>query len=447
MRGVFCMKCILPNRRRWAAVGGMVVCALCAVAQAQERSISGPATDEEIHSLVRDLGDPVYATRVFASRRLCAIGSEAHGALREAAGGDDVEAALRSKKLLATLDQVWFSGVEVRLEIAKRNFAWNEPIDLVVTLTNRSGHDARVPMETDPNKRDSLSADARQVADMLDVSEWLRVSGDRGREVELRVDDIADDSGVLSVVHERLGGGPSAMVPAGGQATIRVREFNRGWARYPLLDAGEYSMVMEYAPEWPDPVLAAHQVGRVTSNTLHVTVTRGAPEKVSRGGAEAEIEILRDGDTLVASLTNRTDQTMFVNTNRGTFPPFAEERWVLEQVGRRFEIPGDSKLGRTWADFDEAGLAAVEAGASIELARIGVAQLRRAFTDAGANVPPDGGTVVFGYFNSCNRQWQVREETSLAQDQNAPAVLRRPLPRKMLSARLSSNPLSAWGKP
>jgi hypothetical protein len=441
------MTCILPNRRRLAAVGCLVVCALCAVAQAQERSISGPATNEEIHALVRDLGDPVYATRVFASRRLCAIGSEAHGVLREAAGGDDVEAALRAKKLLATLDQVWFSGIEVRLDIAKRSFAWNEPVDLVVTLTNRSGHDARVPMETDPNKRDSMSADARQVADMLDVSEWLRVRGDGGREVELRVDEIADDSGVLSVVHERLDGGPSSVVPAGGQVTVRVRELNRGWARYPLLDAGEYSMVMEYAPEWLDPVLAANQVGRVTSNTLHVTVTRGAPETVSRGGAEAEIEIRRDGDTLVAMLTNRTDQTMFVNTNRGTSPPFAEERWVLEHDGRRFEIPSDSRLGRTWADFDEAGLAGVEAGASIELARIGVAQLRKALTDAGANVPPDGGTVVFGYVNLCNRQWQTREETNLAQDENAPAVLRRPLPRKMLSTRLSSGPLSAWGKP
>jgi hypothetical protein len=89
----------------------------------------------------------------------------------------------------------------------------------------------------------------------------------------------------------------------------------------------------------------------------------------------------------------------------------------------------------------------VEAGASIELARIGVAQLRRAFMDAGANVPPDGGTLVFRYANMCNRQWQVREQTNLVQNESAPAVLRRPLPRKVLSARLSSNPLSAWGEP
>jgi len=282
---------------------------------------------------------------------------------------------------------------------------------------------------------------------MLDMSEWLRVRGDGGREVELRVDEIADDPAVLSVVHQRLAGGPSSVVPAGGQVTVRVREFNRGWARYPLLDAGEYSMVMEYAPEWLDPVLAAHKVGRVTSNTLHVTVTRSAPETVSRGGAEAEIEIRRDRDTLIAALTNRTDQTLFVNTNSGTSPPFAEEQWVLEHDGRRFEIPSDAKSGRTWADFDEAGLAGVEAGASIELARIGVAQLRRAFMDAGANVPPDGGTLVFRYANMCNRQWQVREQTNLVQNESAPAVLRRPLPRKVLSARLSSNPLSAWGEP
>jgi len=435
------------NRRIPAAIACLIAFSSLAGAQAQDGSVVRTAADDDIRASIRELSDPVYATRVAATRRLCAIGGEAIGALREAADGNDVEASLRAKKLLSTLDQVWFSGVEVRLDIDKTSFAWNEPVDLTVTLTNRSLLDARVPFETSADKREPMSGDARQVADMLDVSEWLRVYGEGEREVELRVDDLGEDSEVLSVAHKRLDGGPSSVVPAGGQATVRVREFNRGWARYPLLDSGEYSIVLVYEPAWLDPVLAENNVGRVTSNLLRVTVTHGAPKSVSRGGAEAELEVSRDGDALVAALTNLTDRAVYVNTNFGTSPPFAEGRWVYELAGRRFEIPADSKAGRTWADFSEARLAVVEAGAPIELARIGAAQLRKAFADAGANVSLAGGVLSFGYANFCGRQWQLREEANLSREEGVPAVLKRRLPRKMLSTRLSGNPVSVWDNP
>ena len=58
---------------------------------AQEGSIVGPATEEEIQTLIGDLGDPSYSMRTFATRRLCSIGSAALGALRKAESGDDVD--------------------------------------------------------------------------------------------------------------------------------------------------------------------------------------------------------------------------------------------------------------------------------------------------------------------------------------------------------------------
>ncbi len=416
-------------------------------APAQERSIVGPATDDEIQLLIRDLGDPAFSKRTFATRRLCSIGSAALGALRGAANGEDAETSLRARKLLSTLSQVWFSGVEIRLDADKKRFEWNEPMALSVILTNRSAYESRIPMQSIDGDRNEGSTDAHQVAMMLDVSDWLRVQDANGREIELRVNDIADDPDVLSVVHERVDAGPSSVVPAGESVTLTAQDFNRGWARYPLLDAGEYTIVMNYAPEWLDPVLAANQVGRVSSNVLRVHVTRGAPEHVSRGGAEAEIEVRRDGDALVSALTNRTDQTLRVNLNFGSTAPFADGRWVLEREGQRTEIPGVSGAGRSWTDFSETKLVVVEPGASVELARIEIDRLRDSMIKAGAKAPLNEGAVTFVYSNLCDRQWQAREESHLAQDDNAPAVLKKPLPARILSTRLNSQPFSPWAIP
>ena len=68
--------------------------------------------------------------------------------LAAAAGGDDAEAALRARQVLDVLDRLWFAGAEVSLAVSKTRTAWNEPVDLHITVSNRSKYPTRVPSKS-----------------------------------------------------------------------------------------------------------------------------------------------------------------------------------------------------------------------------------------------------------------------------------------------------------
>src|SRR5262245_62080223 len=103
----------------------------------------GRGTDAEINALVTQLSDPSYAKRVGATRRLCAIGAPATEALTGAASGKDMETALRAKKILQALHNLWFSGVDVRLECSQQTFEWDHPIEIRLIMENRSNYPAQ----------------------------------------------------------------------------------------------------------------------------------------------------------------------------------------------------------------------------------------------------------------------------------------------------------------
>ncbi len=424
-------------------------CALPAVSNtshAQSGSAS-VASEAEIAALASRLSDPVYEKRIGATRRLCAIGPPAMEALKRIARADDMEAALRARKVIQALERLLFAGVEVRLESDRTSFGWDEPIELRIVLENKSRFPARVPFGIGTDRSVADSSDARQVASMVDASEWLRVKNSRGRDIELRVDEISDDFSVLQVIQERLTGGPISELAPGERAIVFVGSFNRGWARYPLLDEDTYVVTFGYVPEWTDPVLTEEKIGEVRSNTLLLHVAKGAPETVSRSGAQADLAVRRDHGDLVASITNRTDQSILVNTNYGVAAPFAEIQWVYERNGRRTAINAAPALGRNWSDFDPGRFLDLAAGATLELARIQPAELSRAVQQAGEDIDPGAGSVAVGYFNLCDRQWQLREQPNLDKDESAPEVLRKLLPRNLLSARLISQSLRAWNAP
>ena len=407
-----------------------------------ERPLLGPATENQIAALVRDLSNPSYDKRTFATRRLCAIGMPAAEALRKTVQGDDAESALRAKAVLDVLDGVMFAGVEVRLAFSKSRISWDEAADLSVTMVNRSKYPARLPFELDPARRQAVTEDARQVGDMLDLADYLRIRSPGGRKIELTVDDISSDPAVVAAVQQRLNGGPGSALGAGEEVTLTARAFNRGWARYMLLDDGAYTVVMEYVPEWEDGVLAAERVGRVVSNETTITVSTAAPQSVSRSGAEAALVVEREGSFLVASLTNQTDQVVLVNKNFGPSPPFAEGRWVWQLDGNSRDLPLVPKPNASWHDFDAALLVEVAPGKPIELARIELADMRRVLTQVGADVNDPRWTVHFAYMNLCNRAWQARQGSTLLGNEKAPAIFRTPLPRRILSAQCTSNPLT-----
>ena len=428
-------------------LAGALILPLAGVAAEGQNSLTAPATEEEMAALARDLGHPSYETRTFATRRLCAIGMPAAKTLRAVAGGDDVEAALRAKAILSVLDRLMFSGVQIRLSFTKTKIAWKQPVDLIITMTNRTDHPSRVPFELDAARPTAAADDARQVADMLDAAELLQMRAPGGGEIDLTVDDIAADPAVLAAVQERLGGGPSGLIRPGETVTIKAAAFNRGWARYRLLDPGTYTVVMEYAPKWGDDALTAQRVGRAISNQAKITITKGAPEAISRAGAEAALAVDRNGAFIVARLTNRTDQSMLVNKNLGSSAPFAQGLWVYESEGRRREVPVVAPSGASWHDFKPALLVEVQPGQSIELSRMAIGDLRRAFTEAGAKLDGRQWTVHFTYMSMCDRQWQIRQGSTLLGNPKAPPIFQTLVPRRILSTRHSSNRLAMPNTP
>lgn len=397
------------------------------------------AGGREIAALIKDLGNPSFATRTHATRRLCAIGMPAAAALRAAADGSNTETALRAQRILHVLDGLLFAGAEITLSLTPSRIDWDEAADLVITIVNTAPFPTKVPFVLDPEARQQAAPDARQVGDMLDVADWLSVRHFSGKAVQLHVDDIAADAGVLAAVERRLNGGPTSELGPGKTATITITGFNRGWARYPLLDEGEYTVILDYTPAWEDDLLASGRAGRVVSNKATMKVSRGAPEMVSRTGELADAILIRDGDELSAGITNRTDQPMLVNLNFGAVPPFAEGNWVYEHAGTYFEVPLGPKGRATWSDFKVDRVVSVAPGKSQELARISMDELRRSFAKAGADLTAEGWHVYFSYANAADRRWQSQQGAALRDDADVPAILQEPLSRHLTTIRISTN--------
>lgn len=405
-----------------------------------------PAPDlpsNDIAALIRDLSDRSYEVRTVATRRLCAIGAPAREMLEAAASGPDTEASIRAKRVLKIVGQLYFSGVDVSLSFVPPEAPWDSPVELRLTFTNQGQHPALVPFAL--GQMDNSNKDARQVGNMLDAAEWLHVRSPQGQEIDLRVDDITSDPAVNAEVQQRLKAGSSSILQSGQAAVLTVPAFNRGWARYPLIEQGEYSVSLRYDPTWEDEDLKAQGIGRVVSNSAKLTILSSAPPAVSRTGAEATLTLSVEGPILIARLTNRSDQVLHVNKNYGRGMPFAEGSWVYSFGDAFHEISASAKPSVHWTDFDTSLLVAVPPGETLEMAATEVGTLRQAFERAGADLSGGRWTVFFAYSNSCDRQWQMHEGQNPvdADGQRAPKVLPNPLPRRILSSRHVSNSLVA----
>ncbi|MCH8967089.1 MAG: hypothetical protein IID43_05385 [Planctomycetes bacterium] len=360
--------------------------------------------------------------------------------MKEAADGDDFEVALRARRLLFILDTLLFSGLKVELEASKRRFDWGEPIDLIVHLTNPTKHPARVPMELPDDVRRKSGPAERQVADMLDVAEYLTVLGPDGQPIDLHVDDINEDPKVFAAVEARIDGGPVSQVAPGAHEVLRVREFNRGWARYRLLRPGAYKIQLVYDPQWDDEEFRNAGVGRVTSNVLELVVESGAPDIVCEATQPARLRLTRSGDQAVVTLVNLQDVPVYVNLNLGAdaAPPFAQLRWYVacadvEESASPIVHQAVGPLG-----FSHDRIKEVPPGGSIEVGRIAVAEL--AGTEFLRKIgDPCGCAVSASYVNLTDIIWQRTQAADWLGNPNAPNVLRKPLPRRVLATRLRSN--------
>jgi len=413
--------------------------------------LGGPPPDrsdrvspEGIAKFVAGLGDASYDTRTVAFRQLCVIGVDAREALEKAAEGSDAEASIRATQILSIFEQLLFAGCEVTIEFSKQDIAWTDPVDLRITIVNHSRYEAQIPFDRPGGSKPTLEGDARQVADMLDASELVRVRAGDGRELELRMDDIAGDEQVAQALQSRLDIHTTSSLAAGETVHITIREFNRGWARYAMLDAGEYTVVLDYTPEWQDSALLVARAGRVVSNIARLKIRDGAPPNISRGGSQPGIVVEQVADAFIAKIENRTDQPVVVNANFGGSAPFADGRWTVESDEHRIDVGALTQIAPTWKDFAAEKLLKVAPGATVELSRVPVAKLCQASKEA-APGGSTGWTVRFAYSNLCDRNWQVRQGDSFAKDAQVPAVLKQPLSRRLLNTRIISErvPLSS----
>jgi len=411
-----------------------------------ESALQGRPSEVEIADWVRDLGNPSYDVRTVATQRLTAVGVRARRPLEAAAAGTDYETVLRAKQLLETFDRVLFAGVEVSLALSEPKIAWNQSVDLLVTLTNRSEYPARVPFGSLPNSNtnsEAVETDAQQVGRVLDMADWLKVRDPNGMEVDLRVDDISADLAVVAAVQARLSNAPTAHLEPGRQVTLRIRAVNRGWARYPMLEQGTYTLVLDYNPEWEDGALNAQRVGRVVSDTAKVQITDAAPKEVSRNGVVSTLSLSRSAEALAVHLTNASDQVLVVNRSFGFATPFAQGKWLYQEDDKILEIVFPAKAPASWDEFIADSLVELEPGRSVELVKAELPELRKKLLEAGAVLNSERGALYFSYSNLCDRQWQLRQGSALLGNQHAPTFLRDPLPRRMLTNGQKSNELTA----
>lgn len=428
----------------WLLLCGVVVCFLFGFAgwtragQVPSMAQNEGDAERDIPGLIRKLGDPAYAVRMAAMRDLYRVGPAARKELEFAAESEIAETALRARKILKALDQVYFGGVTVSLSFSSGRTAWDQPVDLVVNFVNDSDYPARLPFAHPDAGPDSDHPDAKQVGRMLDLADWLVVRDHEGQDIELRVDDFTADDDVRAAVERRLRDAPSSQLLPDEQVELRLGAFNRGWARYALLERADYTVTFRYEPEWEDSVLAVEGFGRVVAGPVKLTVLTSAPETVSRGGQESSVSLERAGGAFTVFVVNHHDRAQVVNCNLGQAAPFAQGNWIVQRDERTVEL---SAIGTPVAidRFAEEHLVSVAPGDRIELISAPWDELRLRFAVAGAEVGAAPWRLRFSYDNYTDRRWQDREVLQNGGGAGMPEVLRTRLPANLLTGRFFSN--------
>jgi len=336
---------------------------------------TAPPDETQIRQAVRLLSHPSPAQRKAAARRIAAWGRLPFGELQKAAAGADLEAALSARELLTELDSAILIGGQVTLGVDRPRIAWDQPITLAVRVNNPTMAPIRVPWPQSPSSRPA-NDDAEQVGAMLDVADFLTVTGPDAQPVELRFEPLDGDPAVYAAVTSRAGRSPpSHLLAPGGEVTLQVRQFNRGWARYPLLAAGRYRIAFAYQPEWKDASWTAEGLGRVRAEPVTLEVLQAAPENIRRAFRPLELTLNRRGEHIEATVISTWDRTIWLNLGFGPDPGrYAKLQWRFQPAG------GDET--QVWEPEPQARAAPVgdrvkrlESGAAIPIAQIALGEV------------------------------------------------------------------------
>lgn len=398
-----------------------------------------PASQPDIAALIEQLGSDSFREREAAERALIEIGPPAFAALREAASSDDAEVALRARRILGVYRDLLLVGARVRLEIHPEQVAWNEPAELTVIIENPSDLPCWLPFSADVLEGDP-AVPAVHVGRMLDIADFLEVLGPDGERIDLHVDDVREDSAVEAAVDLRASGHVPAAALDPGQSVRVSLPLNRGWARYPLLEAGIYTIRFAYRPSWERVRPRGLADMAVTSPPVRLTVRTAAPEAVRTVRAPLRIEVLREGDRLIGRLRACDDQPIIVNLN------FGRDNWLHARLEWVLPWGEDDTLTVPAAGTDNPPfrpdlLHTLEPDATVTLVEMPVADLINTVREH-YNIPPARLEVRLRYTNFCSRSYLEMRLRSAQRPPDDPVWrIRRDLPPNIVSGWFVSEPV------
>lgn len=374
-----------------------------------------PPDDSQVRHMVRQLNHPSPVRRRAALRQLAAWGPFAFNELRRAAEGPDHEAALSAQALLAEFQAAILIGGQVRLEVDRSRIAWDEPFTLTVRVKNPTPVPIRVPWpQSIPPATQPVPDPADQVGRILDVADWLTVTDPDGRPTELRFEPIDGDAAVYEAVNVRAGKCPPfSEVPASGEVDLRVVQFNRGWARYPMLSAGTWHISFAYQPAWKDASWIEAGYGRVQAGPVSVEVVRNAPDAVRHATRPLQLALVSDDKVIRAEVLSTWDRSLHLNLNYGPDPTrYASVAWEFRSVGtidwQRWEPEPESSQSAVRPDR----IRRINPGESVEIARLARTELLK---KAAADPPAGSCEAMLRYMNLPNAR-RLRESVSAAEE-------------------------------
>jgi hypothetical protein len=360
--------------------------------QTASASATRPAepSQAEIRRTVAELGHPVPARRQIARRQLVRWGSRVTAELQRVSQGANLEAALEARDLLKELESAFFHGGSISLQVDRSAVAWDEPFALTVVVRNPTSGPIRVTWAapgTAPASRPA-NDDVTQVAAMFDIADFLVVRGPDDQEVDLRIDPIERDPAVRAAVGLRAKGTPpSYLLEAGGTARLRIPGFNRGWARYPMLEPGKYRITVCYQPAWKDESWVAEKVGLTESPPVEVQVRSAAPEVVLSANRPMRLITVRSGADLVVELQNLWDRSQWVNLDLGSdLEAQALLHWRVTAADKADAEPV-TITPQTTSPRRSDRMPELGPGEKIEVARVTVRDLWEAVRAAGISQP------------------------------------------------------------
>jgi hypothetical protein len=408
------------------------------------------AIGKNIRQWIEQLGDVSYPQRRAARRELILIGPETVPYLQQARSSEDHETAVRAQEIIDTFRDMMLAGARVTLEFDPPRVRWDEAATLVVNIDNRSPIPCETPFAPG-SARAAQESDAAQVGAMHDLADFLVVRGPDAEEIMLTTDLITEDPLVERAVTLRAQTTQAESLPPGATSTYRLREYNRGWARYRMLSAGTYEVQVHYQPQWADEELSRRHAGLVQSNVARLEVLNDAPAPVRHDHTYLHADVQREGDELIAYVTNAHDRPIHVNVSWGFQPHLHAQivwqaNWPSQEDPDRDAADEDARevLEATWKPPAESGfrldrIRRLAPGERCEIARVALDELDHA---RGARLP-DRGNVHwrFRYTNRLSRA-AVVDGTLDAVDVPAPIrALLSDLPVGMFRGAVASQPI------